>query len=227
MEFYTKNELEEIFNRFSIQRPHPQSDLKYNDSYTLLVAVILSARATDVSVNKVTKTLFSIADTPKKMVNLGEEELGCYIRTIGLWRRKAKNIIALSKILLEKKHEQFPNNLKALMALPGVGRKTANVVLNIAFHEATMAVDTHILRVANRLGLSSANTPERVEENLLRIIPPYYLRYAHQWLVLHGRYVCKARKPECHDCIIGDICKAEIKPASIHSANTIQKFGKR
>jgi len=212
---YTEDEIEEIFRRFSVQRPDPQSDLQYTNPYTLLVAVVLSAQATDAGVNKATKPLFEIADTPEKMVALGEEELGRYIRTIGLWRNKAKNVIALSQSLIKNNCGQVPDSRETLMALPGVGRKTANVVLNVAFHQPTMAVDTHIFRLANRLELAPGKTPEEVEKKLLKIIPPHYLQHAHHWLILHGRYVCKARKPECQNCIIADLCKAAIKTNSI------------
>lgn len=211
---YTRDEIHEIFRRFSVKSPCPQSDLKYTNPYTLLVAAVLSAQATDVSVNKVTEALFAIIDTPEAMVQLGEEALSCHIRTIGLWRNKAKNVIALSKILLEKKTGQLPNTRKDLMALPGVGRKTANLILNIVFHQPTIAVDTHIFRIANRLGLVSGHTPKIIEEKLLQMIPSYYLRHAHCWLVLHGRYVCNARKPKCNSCIISDICKAGVKTDS-------------
>jgi len=217
---YTKDEIKEIFCRFSARRPNPQSDLKYTNPYTLLVAVVLSAQATDAGVNKATKSLFEIAGTPEKMVALGAEELSRYIRTIGLWRNKAKNVIALSKALIENNHGQVPDNREALMILPGVGRKTANVVLNVAFHQPAMAVDTHIFRIANRLELAPGKTPEEVEKKLLHIIPRHYLRHAHHWLILHGRYVCKARNPECKNCIIADICKAAIKTNSIPASFT-------
>jgi len=212
---YTKNEIEEAFHRFSVQRPDPHSELKYTNPYTLLVSVVLSAQATDSQVNKATRILFAIADTPKKMVNLGEEELSRHIRIIGLWRNKVKNVIALSEALLAHNHGHVPDNCEALMALPGVGRKTANVVLNVAFHQTAMAVDTHIFRIANWLGLAPGKTPEEVEKKLLQIIPRHYLRHAHHWLILHGRYICKARKPDCKSCIIADICKAAIKTSSI------------
>ncbi|RCL02178.1 MAG: endonuclease III [Candidatus Tokpelaia sp. JSC189] len=208
---YTEGEIEEIFRRFSVERPNPQSDLKYTNPYTLLVAVVLSAQVTDAGVNKATKPLFEIADTPEKMVALGEEELGRYIRTIGLWRNKAKNIITLSQILIRNNHGQVPDSREALMELPGVGQKTANVILNIAFHQLTMAVDTHIFRLANRLKLATGKTPEKVEKKLLQIIPSHYLLHAHHWLILHGRYICKARKSECQNCIISDLCKVAIK----------------
>jgi len=212
---YSKAEIEEIFYRFSLQRPNPRSDLRYDSPFTLLVAVVLSAQATDASVNKATIPLFAVADTPQKILNLGEDRLGDYIRSIGLWRNKAKNVIALSKLLIENYDSKVPDTLEALMSLPGVGRKTANVVLNVAFHRPTLAVDTHIFRIANRLELAPGKTPDEVEQNLLAIIPAAYLNHAHQWLILHGRYVCKARNPDCQHCIIADLCKAAIKTCAI------------
>ncbi|WP_455480805.1 endonuclease III [Bartonella sp. B12(2025)] len=212
---YSKDEVEEIFRRFSVQRPTPKSDLIYSNVFTLLVAVVLSAQATDASVNKVTKELFCIADRPEKMVALGEEEIARYIRTIGLWRAKARNVYALCSCLIDQYDGQVPNTREALMALPGVGRKTANVVLNVAFGQPTMAVDTHILRLGNRLGLAPGKIPEIVEEKLLKIIPVHYLRHAHHWLILHGRYICQARKVQCTQCIIADLCKAAIKTNAI------------
>ncbi|OLL53496.1 endonuclease III [Bartonella henselae] len=212
---YSEDEIEEIFRRFSIQRPTPKSDLIYTNVFTLLIAVVLSAQATDASVNKVTKELFRLADQPEKMVALGEEEIARHIRTVGLWRAKARNIYALCSFLIDHYGGQVPDNREALMALPGVGRKTANVVLNVAFGWPTLAVDTHILRLGNRLGLAPGKTPEIVEEKLLKIIPFRYLRYAHHWLVLHGRYICQARKAQCTRCIIADLCKAAIKTNAI------------
>ncbi|RCL03485.1 MAG: endonuclease III [Candidatus Tokpelaia sp. JSC161] len=206
---YTKDEIEKIFYRFSIQNPNPKSDLIYTNLYTLLIAVVLSARTSDKSVNKTTKTLFKIADTPEKMLHLGENKLSHYIHSIGLWRKKAKNIIALSKIIL-KKNNQIPHRYESLTSLPGVGRKTANVILNIAFHQPTIGVDTHIFRIANRIGFAPGKTFKEVENKLLQITPHRYLKSAHQWLVLHGRYLCKARQPKCTKCIILDICKARI-----------------
>lgn len=212
---YTSDEIEEIFRRFAVQRPNPRSDLIYESPFTLLVAVVLSAQATDASVNKATKPLFAVADTPAKMAALGEEGIANYIRTIGLWRAKAKNVYALSKILNEKYGGKVPDTREALMSLPGVGRKTANVVLNVAFNQPTMAVDTHIFRFSNRTELAPGKTPEEVEKKLVKIIPEKYMRHAHHWLILHGRYICKARKPDCVHCIIADICKAAIKTSSI------------
>ncbi|MET3559591.1 endonuclease-3 [Bartonella japonica] len=212
---YSEEEIVEIFRRFSVQRPLPKSDLIYTNVFTLLVAVVLSAQATDVSVNKATGELFRLADRPEKMVVLGEEGIAHYIRTIGLWRAKARNIYALCNFLIERYGGQVPDNREALMTLPGVGRKTANVVLNVAFGHPTLAVDTHIFRLSNRLGLAPGKTPEIVEEKLLRIIPVRYLRHAHHWLILHGRYICQARKAQCTRCIIADLCKAAIKTNAI------------
>ena len=212
---YSPAEVHEIFRRFSVQRPEPKGELDYVNAFTLLVAVVLSAQATDAGVNKATKALFAAADTPQKMLALGEAKVGDYIRTIGLWRNKAKNVIALSEALIRDHGGEVPDNRDELVKLPGVGRKTANVVLNMAFGQHTMAVDTHIFRIGNRLGLAPGKTPEQVEQGLLKIIPDEYMRHAHHWLILHGRYVCKARKPDCPACVIADICKAEEKTTSI------------
>ena len=212
---YSEDEIREIFRRFSVQRPEPKGELESVNAFTLLVAVVLSAQATDVGVNKATRPLFAVADTPRKFLALGEEKVGEYIRTIGLWRNKAKNVIALSKALIEEHGGEVPATREALTRLPGVGRKTANVVLNIAFGQPTMAVDTHIFRLGNRLGLAPGTTPEEVEETLVSVIPAEYLRHAHHWLILHGRYVCKARRPECEACIIADICQAAVKTNAI------------
>ncbi|HEY6632208.1 MAG TPA: endonuclease III [Rhizobiaceae bacterium] len=212
---YTPAEVHEIFRRFAIQRPEPKGELEHTNAFTLLVAVVLSAQATDAGVNKATRALFKVADTPEKMLNLGEEKLGGYIRTIGLWRAKTKNVIALSEMLIREYGGEVPNRLDELTKLPGVGRKTANVVLNMAFGQPTMAVDTHIFRIGNRIGLAPGRTPEEVEEGLIHVIPPEYMRHAHHWLILHGRYVCKARRPECERCVIADICKAAVKTNSI------------
>ena len=208
---YSPAEVDEIFRRFSVQRPEPKGELEHVNAYTLLVAVVLSAQATDAGVNKATRALFKVADTPEKMVALGEEKLGGYIRTIGLWRAKAKNVIALSETLIREHGGEVPGERDLLVKLPGVGRKTANVVLNMAFGQPTMAVDTHIFRIGNRLKLAPGKTPEEVEEKLVRIIPEKYMRHAHHWLILHGRYVCKARKPECYRCIIAQWCRFEPK----------------
>jgi endonuclease-3 len=200
-------EVAEAFSRFSRAEPAPKGELQHRDPYTLLVAVVLSAQATDAGVNKATPALFAAADTPASMVALGEERVRDYVKTIGLFRGKAKNIIALSQRLIAQHGGQVPNTRAALEALPGVGRKTANVVLNIAFGEPTIAVDTHLFRVANRTGLAPGKNPLEVELGLERAIPERFKRHAHHWLILHGRYVCKARKPECARCIIGDLCR--------------------
>ena len=212
---YTKDEIAEIFRRFSIQRPEPKGELEHINPFTLLVAVVLSAQATDAGVNKATRGLFAIADTPDAMLALGEEKVGAHIRTIGLWRNKAKNVIALSEALIRDFGGEVPRTRDELVTLPGVGRKTANVVLNMPFGEPTMAVDTHIFRIGNRIGLAPGKTPEQVEDILVRIIPDRYMRHAHHWLILHGRYVCKARKPDCPACVIADICKSPEKTTDI------------
>jgi endonuclease-3 len=199
-------QIDEMFHRFEKADPSPKGELNYVNPYTLLVAVVLSAQATDSGVNRATGPLFKVADTPQKMIELGETELTSYIRTIGLYRMKAKNVIGLSKILIEKHGGEVPRDRSALEALPGVGRKTANVVLNIAFGEPTIAVDTHLFRVSNRTGLAPGKTPLEVELKLEKAVPPEFKRHAHHWLILHGRYVCKARKPECPRCLIADLC---------------------
>jgi endonuclease-3 len=196
-----------IFERLRAANPEPRSELVWRTPYELLVAVVLSAQATDRSVNAATRTLFRVANTPQAMVALGEEKLAEYIRTIGLYRTKAKNIVALSRLLIERHGGQVPRSREELEALPGVGRKTANVVLNVAFGEPTVAVDTHIFRVANRTGLAPGKNPLEVEKKLLRVTPPEFLRHAHHWLILHGRYVCTARKPKCPQCPIRDLCE--------------------
>ncbi len=203
----TPQEVEELLRRLAEANPEPQSELYWTNPYTLLVAVVLSAQSTDKGVNKVTKDLFKQVDSPEKMLALGEERLREAIRSIGLYPTKAKNIIGLSKILLEKHGGKVPRSRQALEELPGVGRKTANVVLNVAFGEPTIAVDTHIFRVANRTGLAPGKTSLEVEKNLLKVVPEQYRLHAHHWLILHGRYVCKARKPDCPRCIICDLCK--------------------
>ncbi|MER9655456.1 endonuclease III [Mesorhizobium sp. M0152] len=212
---YSPAEVHEIFRRFSVQRPEPKGELEHINAFTLLVAVVLSAQATDAGVNKATRALFKAADTPQKMQALGEAKVGEYIRTIGLWRNKAKNVIALSEALIRDHGGEVPNDRDELVKLPGVGRKTANVVLNMAFGQHTMAVDTHIFRIGNRIGLAPGKTPEQVEQGLLEIIPDEYMRHAHHWLILHGRYVCKARKPDCPACVIADLCKAQEKTTSV------------
>jgi endonuclease-3 len=196
----------EIFTRLRAANPSPRTELVYRSPYELLVAVVLSAQATDKSVNLATARLFEVASTPAQMVALGSEGLEGYIRTIGLYRTKAKNVIALSRILLEQHGGEVPAEREALEKLPGVGRKTANVVLNTAFGEPTVAVDTHIFRVANRTGLAPGKDPLEVESKLLKLTPPEFLRDAHHWLILHGRYICVARKPKCGRCPIRDLC---------------------
>jgi len=204
---WTPAEVEEAFRRFKAAKPEPKGELEHVNAYTLLVAVVLSAQATDAGVNKATRALFASVDTPQKMLALGEERLRDAIRTIGLYRNKAKNVIALSARLIAEHGGGVPTTREALEALPGVGRKTANVVLNIAFGEATIAVDTHLFRVANRTGLAPGKNPLEVELGLLRVIPEPYKRHAHHWLILHGRYVCKARAPDCPACLINDLCR--------------------
>lgn len=201
----------EIFLRLSRQNPSPQTELHYLNPYTLLIAVVLSAQATDVGVNKATPALFKVANTPKKMLQLGEQRLREYVKTIGLYNTKSKNIIALSHILVEQYNGKIPHTREALESLPGVGRKTANVVLNSAFGLPTIAVDTHIFRVSNRTGLASGKTPLEVERGLEMIIPKKWKHHAHHWLILHGRYTCKARTPACSTCIIDDLCAFEGK----------------
>jgi endonuclease-3 len=212
---FTKAEAEEVFARFAAREPEPKGELAATSPFTLLVAVVLSAQATDASVNKATPALFAAADTPAKMAALGEEKVASFIRTIGLYRTKARNVVALSRILVAEHHGEVPRTREALEALPGVGRKTANVVLNIAFREPTIAVDTHIFRVGNRTGLAPGRTPLEVEQGLERIVPARYRLHAHHWLILHGRYVCTARKPRCPDCIIADLCRFPDKTPAV------------
>lgn len=210
-----KTTIHEIFRRFQEREPHPKTELAYTNSYTLLIAVLLSAQATDKGVNKATAGLFAIADTPQKMLNLGLDGVYAHIKTIGLYNTKGKNIIALSQILIDHHNGQVPDSREALEALPGVGRKTANVVLNVAFGHPTMAVDTHIFRVSNRIGLAPGKTPRAVEDLLLKQIPNEFTEHAHHWLILHGRYTCKAQNPMCSTCIIRDVCdyaRADTKP---------------
>ena len=195
-----------FYDRLAETIPEPKGELEYINPYTLLVAVVLSAQATDVSVNKATEPLFKIVDSPQKMLAYGEDKLREAIKTIGLFNTKAKNVMALSRMLIEEHDSEVPRNREVLERLPGVGRKTANVVLNIAFGEPTIAVDTHIFRVGNRTGLAPGKTPLEVEKKLERVTPEERKRHAHHWLILHGRYVCKARKPECWHCVVRDVC---------------------
>jgi len=206
-----KADLRGFLEAIARERPNAETELAFTDAYTLLVAVVLSAQATDVSVNKATATLFKAAPDPDSMVALGVEGVGRHIRSIGLWQGKARNVVALSRILISDHGGQVPHDRAALEALPGVGRKTANVVLNVAFGEATMAVDTHIFRLGNRTGLAPGKTPREVEDGLLKRIPKELLRPAHHWLILHGRYVCKARKPECWRCVAAPWCHYKLK----------------
>jgi endonuclease-3 len=208
---FTKKEADTFFARLAAIIPEPKTELESRNPYTLLVAVVLSAQATDKSVNKATEPLFKIVDTPEKMVRLGETKLSGFIKTIGLYRGKAKNVIALSRILIEKHGGKVPRDREALEELPGVGRKTANVVLNVAFGEPTIAVDTHIFRVGNRTGLAPGKNPREVEDRLLKIVPQKYMLHAHHWLILHGRYTCVARKPLCPDCVVRDLCRYKAK----------------
>jgi endonuclease III len=218
----SKREIREFYRRLEETRPIPQTELEFINPFTLLVAVVLSAQATDVGVNKATPALFALADTPVKMLALGEEQITELIRTIGLYRTKAKNVMALSRILVERHGGEVPSDRASLEELPGVGRKTASVVLNVAFGEPTIAVDTHIFRVANRAGLAPGKTPLLVEMALEKRTPPEYKTYAHHWLILHGRYVCMARKPECPTCVVADLCHYEAKtgPAELIAART-------
>jgi endonuclease-3 len=200
------DQIAEVFRRFHKAEPEPKGELQSVNPFTLLVAVVLSAQATDAGVNRATASLFKVADNPEKMAALGEAGLTQYIKSIGLYRMKARNVIGLSKALIEKHGGKVPRERDALEALPGVGRKTANVVMNTAFGEPTIAVDTHIFRVGNRTGLAPGKTPFEVETRLEKVVPARYKPHAHHWLILHGRYVCKARKPECWRCLISDIC---------------------
>jgi endonuclease-3 len=202
----TESQIDEIFARFQAADPEPETELHFKDPFTLLVAVVLSAQATDASVNRATPDLFKAADTPEKMIALGEAAVTDKIKTIGLYRNKAKNVVALSRKLVGEHGGKVPDTREVLETLPGVGRKTANVVLNVAFGQPTIGIDTHAFRVANRTGLAPGKTPLKVEEILNRVVPERYKHNCHHWLILHGRYVCKARKPECWRCIIKDIC---------------------
>jgi endonuclease III len=204
-------EVAEVFARLRAERPEPQGELEYANPFTLLVAVVLSAQATDVGVNKATRNLFPVVDTPRKMLDFGEDRLRDAIKTIGLYKGKARNVIALSRALLDVYGGEVPHDREALESLPGVGRKTANVVLNVAFGEPVIAVDTHVFRVANRLPLVVGKTPLDVEIGLEKVVPSEYKPHAHHWLILHGRYVCKARRPDCERCVLSDLCRSPEK----------------
>jgi len=217
---FSKEEIETFFARLKKTNPAPKTELDYTNPFTLLVAVVLSAQATDKGVNRATKDLFKAADTPEKMAALGEAGLSQYIKTIGLYRGKAKNVIALSKILMEKHHSKVPRTREELEELPGVGRKTANVVLNVAYGEPTIAVDTHIFRVANRTGLAPGKNPLEVELSLEKKVPKEYKLHAHHWLILHGRYTCVARKPLCPTCVERDLCRFKDKTKELPPAKT-------
>ena len=202
----SESQIIEVFEIFKKSNPEPKSELNYSNPYTLLVAVALSAQTTDKSVNKATESLFKIADTPEKMIALGEEKLISYIKSIGLYKNKAKHVIEMSKMLISDFGSKVPDNREDLEKLPGVGRKTANVVLNVIFNKPTMPVDTHLLRISPKIGLAEGKTPLEVEKSLLKRIPPQYLEHAHHWLILHGRYICTARNPKCEECPINHIC---------------------
>lgn len=208
-----KTDIIEFFTRLRAGNPEPKSELEYTNSYTLLVAVVLSAQATDIGVNKATKDLFKTVDTPQKMLDLGLDGLKKHIKTIGLYNTKAQNVIALSEILVRDYGSSIPETREELVKLPGVGRKTANVVLNVAFGKPTMAVDTHIFRISNRTGLAPGKTPEAVEAALEKVVPGEFALHAHHWLILHGRYVCKARRPDCGTCVVSDLCGFKEKTA--------------
>jgi endonuclease-3 len=219
----TAKDIAEFFSRLAANAPDPRSELQYNNPYTLLVAVVLSAQATDKGVNKATAPLFAHVGTPQKMVALGEERLRDAIKTIGLFRTKAKNVIALSKALIETHGGEVPRDRELLQTLPGVGRKTANVVMNVAFGEATIAVDTHIFRVGNRTGLAPGKTPRDVEDGLEAVVPAKFKLHAHHWLILHGRYICVARKPRCPDCIVADLCRYSPKTQPAGKYPSVEK----
>ncbi|WMS42817.1 endonuclease III [Acuticoccus sp. MNP-M23] len=216
---YTRAEADLLFARLADALPEPRTELEFHNPFTLLVAVVLSAQATDVGVNKATRGMFAVADTPQAVLDLGEDRVRDLIKTIGLFNTKAKNVMALSRILVDTHGGEVPADRAALEALPGVGRKTANVVLNEAFGEPTIAVDTHIFRIGNRLGLAPGKTPDEVEAGLERIVPARFLKGAHHWLILHGRHVCKARRPLCEACVVYDLCKsAERRPPAVDGA---------
>ncbi len=224
---WTRAEVEEAFRRFQAAMPEPKGELHSVNPFTLLVAVVLSAQATDAGVNKATPALFALADTPEKMAALGEERVRELIKTIGLYRTKAKNVVALSEKLVAEHGGKVPGTREALQALPGVGRKTANVVLNIAFGQPTMAVDTHIFRIGNRTGLAPGKDPLAVELKLLEVIPEKYMLHAHHWLILHGRYTCLARRPLCEKCIIADLCKWPGKTVLYNEPSSLGRRHKR
>ncbi len=207
MKLLSQEEIVEVMKRFKKNNPEPKSELVWTNPYTLLVSVVLSAQATDKSVNKATEPLYKIADTPQKILALGETGLIPYIKSIGLYRTKAKHVIELSKKLVEEFNGEPPHDRDALMSLPGVGRKTANVVLNVIWNEPTMPVDTHLQRISPRIGLAEGTTPLQIEESLIQRIPKRYMKHAHHWLILHGRYICTARNPACEKCFLSDICK--------------------
>lgn len=207
--------IEEFFRRLAEKDPEPKTELNYINDYTLLVAVVLSAQATDAGVNKATQHLFKKVQTPEQMLKLGEAGLKDYVKTIGLYNAKAKNIISLSQILVKQFSSKIPRSREDLQTLPGVGRKTANVVLNVVYGEPTMAVDTHVFRVANRTGLAKGKTPEEVENRLVKVIPANWMQHAHHWLILHGRYTCKARTPLCPSCVVQDLCVFKDKTPSV------------
>ncbi len=224
---FTRAKAAELFAALAADRADPRTELDFVNPFTLVVAVALSAQATDVGVNKATKKLFAVADTPEKMLALGEEGVASHIRTIGLWRNKAKNVIALSRKIIEDFGGEVPRTREELVTLPGVGRKTANVVMNEAFGEPTIAVDTHIFRVSNRTGLSPGKTPDHVEAGLERITPLEFKKGAHHWLILHGRYVCKARKPECWQCTISHLCTYKPKTPDPETVGNLGPRGPR
>lgn len=207
VQLLSEEQIVEVMERFKARNPDPKSELSWKDPYTLLVSVVLSAQATDKSVNLATEKLYAVADTPQKMLALGVDGLIPYIKSIGLYRTKAEHVIALSQRLLDEFNGEVPHDRDALMTLPGVGRKTANVVLNVVWNEPTMPVDTHLLRICPKIGLAKGTTPAQVEQSLLARIPPQYLNHAHHWLILHGRYVCTARNPRCDGCFLGDLCR--------------------
>ncbi|MBQ0051388.1 MAG: endonuclease III [Treponema sp.] len=206
MKLLSKDQIFTVMARLKAQNPNPKCELDFKNPYTLLVSVVLSAQATDKSVNQYTKPLYEVADTPQKMLDLGQDRLIEFIKPIGLWKNKSKNVLALSKKLIDDFGGEVPHDRDKLITLPGVGRKTANVVLNVIWAEPTMPVDTHILRVAPKIGLAEGDTPEKVEKSLLERIPEEFLRHAHHWILLHGRYVCTARNPNCENCLINDLC---------------------